>query len=289
MSDSVNSTPTGDKLQTAVDEDLVALRRDGYVVVPDLLGSQQIEDVHRQLAPYLQQKLMGRNEFEGLRSERVYAVLRKATSLAPLVEHPRLLGVVDQLLQPNYLLSAAIAIHVHPGETAQAYHCDDGSTRAPRPRPMVGVSAIWALDDFSETNGATDVIPGSHLWEHEQPPAPDDPRTTSIVMPAGSVVIIAGSLYHRGGANRSSGTRLGFTPQYCQPWLRQIETMVLAVPPERAQNYSVRVQELLGYSIAAPSFMGYVDGVHPRRLVDPDYRSEREKNAGIPGALRTRH
>ena len=64
--------------------------------------------------------------------------------------------------------------------------------------------------------------------------------------------------------------------------------MVLAVPPEQARQYSVRVQELLGYSIAAPSFMGYVDGVHPRRLVDPDYRSERVENAGLPHALRTK-
>jgi len=275
-------------LRVSVDEDCATLQRDGYVVIRDLLSSQQIEDVHRELAPYLQQNLMGRNEFEGLRSERVYAVLAKAPSLAPLIEHPRLLGIVDHLLQPNYLLSAAIAINVHPGETAQAFHYDDGTARIPRPRPMHGVSAVWALDDFSETNGATEVIPGSHTWGSDTPPPPDDPRTLSIEMPAGSVVIFAGNLYHRGGANRSSGTRLGFTPQYCEPWLRQIETMVLAVPPERARQYSERVQELLGYSIAAPSFMGYVDGVHPRRLVDPNYRSRRIANAGIPKLLRTR-
>ena len=287
MSHTANSSPTACRLQSDIDADLATLRRDGYVVARDLLSSQQTEAVHRELAPYLQQKWMGRNEFEGLCSERVYAVLSKAPSLAPLIEHPRVLGLIDHLLHPNYLLSAGIAIKVHPGETAQAFHCDDGASRIPRPRPMQGVSAIWALDDFSESNGATEVIPGSHLWESEEPPAPDDSRTTKIVMSAGSVVVFAGSLYHRGGANRSSGTRLGFTPQYCEPWLRQIETMVLAVPPERARQYSVRVQELLGYSIAAPSFMGYVDGVHPRRLVDPGYRSERAQNASIPAALRT--
>jgi ectoine hydroxylase-related dioxygenase (phytanoyl-CoA dioxygenase family) len=284
MSEQANSTES----TAAVDADRAALQRDGYVVIPELLASQQIEDVHRELAPCLQRKLMGRNEFEGLCSERVYAVLAKAPSLAPLIEHPRLLGIVDQLLQPNYLLSAAIAINVHPGETAQAFHSDDGATRTPRPRPMFGVSAIWALDDFSETNGPTEVIPGSHRWDHAEPPVPDDPSMVPIVMPAGSVVVIAGSLFHRGGANRSDGTRLGFTPQYCEPWLRQIETMVLAVPPACARQYSVRIQELLGYSIAAPSFMGYVDGVHPRRLVDPDYRSLRTANAGVPNALRTR-
>ena len=288
MSHPATSTDTNRPLHAATDADHAALERDGYVVLRDLLTSQQIEDVHRELAPYLQQKLMGRNEFEGLRSERVYAVLSKAPSMAALIEHPRVLGIIDRLLAPCYLLSAAIAINVHPGETAQAFHCDDGASRVPRPRAMLGVSAIWALDDFSETNGATEVIPGSHLWDHEDPPARDDPRTVQVTMPAGSVVVFAGSLYHRGGANRSTGTRLGFTPQYSEPWLRQIETMVLAVPPEKARQYSVRVQELLGYSIASPSFMGYVDGVHPRRLVDPDYRSERAENAGIPNTLRTR-
>jgi hypothetical protein len=51
--------------------------------------------------------------------------------------------------------------------------------------------------------------------------------------------------------------------------------MALAVPPTVARGLSVRVQELLGYSIAEPSFMGYVNGLHPRRLIDPDYAQKR--------------
>ena len=266
-------------------QDAEALRRDGYVVLERLIDREQLRAVREELAPYLQGRLMGRNEFEGLFSERVYATLAKAPSLAPLVEHPRVLGVVDEFLQPTYLLSAAIAILVHPGETPQAFHTDDGAARIDRPRPMLGVSAIWALDDFTADNGATEVIPGSHLWEHEEYPPPDDDRAVPIVMPAGSVVIFAGTLQHRGGANRSTGERLGFTPQYCQPWLRQLENMVLAVPPQAAARYSVRLQEMLGYGIAEPSFMGYVDGMHPRRLVDPGYRSEHERNKGVPEAL----
>ena len=89
-------------------------------------------------------------------------------------------------------------------------------------------------------------------------PSVDDPRAEKITMPAGSVVVFAGTLYHRGGANTSSGKRLGITPQYCQPWMRQIENMVLAVPPEAAGQYSERIQELLGYDLMEPSFVGYV-------------------------------
>ena len=56
--------------------------------------------------------------------------------------------------------------------------------------------------------------------------------------------------------------------------------MVLSVPPEKARLLSSRVQALLGYSVRAPGFMGYVDGVHPKRLIDPDY--EGRKTKGVP-------
>ena len=117
------------------------------------------------------------------------------------------------------------------------------------------------------------MIPRSHLWDENA--TLDASDAVSICMSAGSVLVLAGTLMHRGGASTGRGTRLGVTPQYCQPWLRQIENMALAVPAEVARNLSPRVQELLGYSIAEPSFMGYVDGVHPKRLIDPDYARKR--------------
>lgn len=243
------------------------LRRDGYVVLPQLAGAHQVAGVRRELAPFLTGRQFGRNDFEGLRSERVYALLAKAPSVAALVEHPTVLDLVGAVLDPNFLLSANLAINVHPGETAQMLHSDDGYCRIPRPREPMGVSVIWAMDDFTDDNGATEVIPGSHMWSHEEPD-PNDERIRQITMPSGSAVVFMGTLLHRGGANRSKGTRLGITPQYCQPWIRQIENMPLAVPPDVASCLSPRVQALLGYSIHPP-FIGYVDGRDPRRLLTP--------------------
>jgi len=250
------------------------IRSEGFVVLERVLSPAEVAAQRAALAPWLQGKLMGRNDFEGFSTERVYALLAKDPALALLVEHPRLLGIVDRLLAPHYLLSAFLAIHVHPGETPQGWHFDDGGCRVPRPRPMYGVSAIWALDEFTVENGATQVIPRSHLWADDAPPPKSD-DAVSISMPAGSVLVLAGNLVHRGAASRGGGTRLGVTPQYCQPWLRQIENMPLAVPPDAARKLSPRVQALLGYSIAAPSFMGYVDGLDPRRLLDPDYAAKK--------------
>lgn len=257
--------------ETLVRADVDHLYQQGYVVIPSLLSGDQIDRIKAELAPYLRGTLRGRNDFEGFETERVYALLAKTPVIAELVEHPRILPMLDRLLEPNYLLSANLAIQLYPGETRQPLHFDDGFYKVPRPRRAYGVSTIWAIDAFTTDNGATEIIPGSHLWGGERP-AEDDPRIEPVIMPAGSVIVFMGTLWHRGGANQSAAPRLAITPQYCEPWLRQIENQVLAVPREMAARYSPRVQELLGYSIHPP-FMGYVDGMHPRRLIDPSHRS----------------
>ncbi len=246
--------------------ELTQLRNDGYVVLRDVLSPAQVRSVRDELEPHLGP--FGRNPFEGERTQRAYALLAKAPSIATLVEHPEVLALTDSFLWKSYLLWGALAINLHPGETRQDYHCDDEAGAPPRPRAAQGMSTMWALDDFTEGNGATEIIPGSHLWGPDESPDAHDSRTRQTLMSAGSVMIWQGSLFHRGGANRSDGTRLGVTIQYSQPWLRQIENMVLAVPPKKAARYSPRVREMLGYGLMEPSFLGYVDGRNPRRLVE---------------------
>jgi len=258
-----------------------AMREDGYVIIEGLLTRDEVEAIKDALSPWLQGRHFGRNDFEGERTERVYALLAKAPILARIIEHPTVLSLLDRLLPAQYLLSAALAINVHPGETPQPFHIDDSSMRQPGPSPHhhLGVSTIWAFDDFTTTNGATEVIPGSHLWDDSRFPVREE-DAVAVTMPAGSAVVFLGNLVHRGGANHSEGIRLAITPQYCAPWVRQIENMVLAVPPEVARQYSPRIQEMLGYSTIDPGFMGYVDGLHPRRLIDAAYRGR--KAHGLP-------
>ena len=250
---------------------LARLQSEGYVVLPDVAGPDLLRRIRQELEPHLATGPFGRNDFEGFRSQRLYALLAKAPATAELVAHPAVLELVDAVLDAPCLLSANIAINVHPGETAQSLHPDDGYCGVPRPRRPFGVSAVWAIDEFTAQNGATEVLPGSHLFGSE-PVADTDPRIRPIEMSAGSVVVFLGTTLHRGGANRSDSVRLGITPQYCQPWMRQIENMALAVPPDVVATLPTRVQELLGYSIMPP-FIGYVDGQHPRRILEHGERS----------------
>ena len=254
----------------ATAEALALLDRDGFVVLDRAVGPDVVARIRTELGPYLgDHGHLGRNDFEGFSTNRVYALLAKAPSVAELVEHSAVVAILDALLLPNYLLSANLAINLLPGETAQSLHVDDGFYPVPRPRPAIGVSAIWAIDEFTADNGATQVIPGSHRWGDEVPT--EDVATVDVLMPAGSVVVFLGTLWHRGGANRSSSPRLAITPQYCEPWARPQEQMVLSVGAAAAQ-YSERVRAMLGYAIHPP-FMGHVNGLHPLRVLDVGYDS----------------
>lgn len=262
-------------MNQSLNSQLEQIRKVGYCIIPAALDTSQISAVKQALTPWFGRQKMGRNNFEGVETERVYALLEKDPVFASIVEHASVLAIVDELLESTHLLSANLAINIHPGETPQPFHADHASIpNCPRDA-INGVSTIWAMDDFTETNGATQVVPGSHLWDSEKPIK--DEMLESVVMSAGSVLVFHGSLIHRGGANESNNTRLAITPQYCQPWLRQLESMLLAISPQTAASFSPRLQALLGYSIREPGFMGYVDGMHPKRLIDKQYQGRHSR------------
>ncbi|WP_332839033.1 phytanoyl-CoA dioxygenase family protein [Nocardia bovistercoris] len=246
-----------------VDADLAALHRDGYVILRDLLSAGEIERARAAITPLLHRT--GRNTFEGERTQRVYSLLERTRDCDRLVDHPRVLALLDRLLLPNYLLSQLQAINVLPGERAQLPHHDDGFYPVPRPRPALSAATVWAVDDFTEANGATVVLPGSHLWGDRRGTADSDLRVPAAMSP-GSCVFFLGTLWHGAGANRTDRARLAVTAQYCEPWLRPQEAFGLSTGRDTARAVSEDIRRMLGYSIHPP-FMGTVDGMHPARLL----------------------
>lgn len=258
-------TPTGGASvdPAIVDADIAALDRDGYLIWENLLGADECAQIKETVAPWLAHT--GRNSFEGHRTQRVYSLLSRTRVCDRLVDHPRVLAVLDRLLMDNYLLSALQAINIQPGETAQLAHHDDGFYPIPRPREPLAAATIWAIDDFTTDNGATVLYPGSHRWGRRCP-EPGDPAIP-VVMPAGSCVFFVGTLWHGGGANTTDAARLAVTAQYCQPWLRPMEAFTLSISRDTAREVSDDIRRMIGYSIHPP-FVGAVDGLHPLRLLE---------------------
>ena len=247
-----------------VEEIVARLTQDGYATVPGALEPDQVAAARADLEAILERTPSGRDDFEGRRTQRVYALFAKTRTLDPLAIHPVVLAVLDRVLG-HYQLSAPAGIAIGPGETAQPLHPDDAIYPLPRPHAELVVNVMWPLEDFTDANGATRIVPGSHRWIDERPDA--DTSTVSIEMPAGTALLYLGSVWHGGGANRTDRTRLGVVLHYAAAWLRPVENHVLAVPPETARSLPTRLQELLGYNIYPP-FIGYVDGRHPRKLLE---------------------
>ncbi|THD79258.1 MAG: phytanoyl-CoA dioxygenase family protein [Phenylobacterium sp.] len=251
------------------------LREVGYTVIEDFMDVAALAAFRAALAPF-EGAHNGRNDFEGFKTERIYTLVARGKVFEEIAADPRLMAIIARFLQPGFLLSASHSINLGPGETAQSLHADDGFYRQKRPRPPNGISVIGAIDAFTRDNGCTEVIPGSHLWgEPGDPGRPSDPAEMEAMLvpmevPAGACFVFAGTLIHRGGANRTRRPRLAFTNQYCEPWARTQENFFLSVPRELVREMSPRARTLLGYEIWPP-FMGMVTASHPAKTLEPGW------------------
>jgi ectoine hydroxylase-related dioxygenase (phytanoyl-CoA dioxygenase family) len=239
------------------------LEDDGYCVVENLVDRDTVAGIRAELVRLFDATPFGRDDFEGRGTRRVYALFAKTRALDELAVHPLVLDALDRVLGPAQL-SAPTAIEIGAGERAQPLHPDDAIYPVPRPHAELVLNVMWPFDDFTEANGATRVVPGSHRWIDETPGP--DAETVAVSMPAGSAMVYVGSLWHGGGANTTRQSRIGVVLHYSVAWVRPVENHVLAVPPDVVRGLPERLQELLGYNVYPP-FLGYVDGRHPRRVL----------------------
>jgi ectoine hydroxylase-related dioxygenase (phytanoyl-CoA dioxygenase family) len=251
--------------QAGPDDVAASLDEHGYALVEGVLSPPEAASRLEALSDLFARTPTGRNFFEGFHTQRVYAVYAKTRAFDDLAVHPMLLAALDHALGEHYQLSAPVALQIGPGEKAQILHRDEDIYPLPAPHPPVVVNSMWALCDFTELNGATRLIPGSHRWDPDR--KPDEAEVVQAAMPAGSVLIYLGALWHGGGANTTDQPRPGLLLEYVVSWLRPQETQLVAVPPDVVRELPERLQELLGYNVYPP-FLGYVDGRHPRRVLD---------------------
>ncbi len=264
-------------MDTAVmDQQLEALERDGYSVLTGALDGElvdalddAIDGMHGTWGRSLVQS------FHGRRTIRYFDLLNADPVWQKLPVHPNILPVVRAVLGKDCLLSTYGTASIGPGEPAQAIHADDVLYRRPRPHGHIFLNVMIALSDFTEENGGTRIVPGSHRWPDDpkvevMPEGVEDHRYPSIatVMPKGSVCFFLGTTYHGGGANRSGDYRHGVTMAYCAGWLRPQENFTVAVAQEKAAEFDPELRALMGWSAAHDGALGHIY-THPRHLTGP--------------------
>jgi ectoine hydroxylase-related dioxygenase (phytanoyl-CoA dioxygenase family) len=257
-----------------LDDHAEAIRRDGYTVLERIIEPELIDallgTIDRLMVdleiPY------GENRFLGENTRRIFNLLARDPIFAKVPLHPRVLPIIERILDEQCLLSSLTAIEMHPGQGSQPLHADDGSIALPRPRIPIVCVAIWALTDFTHENGATRLVPGSHRLDR-RPMKGEQADVIEAVMPAGSVLVYDGAMWHGGGDNESDARRVGIVVNHCAGVLRQEENQLLAVPREMAATFPRRLQQMLGYGVYR-GLMGHVDKQDPGVFLDPDVETD---------------
>ncbi|MCA9466319.1 MAG: phytanoyl-CoA dioxygenase family protein [Nitrospira sp.] len=246
------------------------IKQDGCVVIEDILSHEELAQLQQDLHPHFSSIPDCEGDFYGHNTKRLGTLFTKSTVFQKMALIPSILEVMDAFLLPGcsaYQINLTQAISIGPKEAKQIMHQDDPMFPFLHPGQEVMINCMWAIDDFTEDNGATVVVPGSHRWPRRQslnlnyehlPPH----MVTKGVMKKGSVLIYLGSLFHSGGANRTTTRKCGAVISYCLGWLRQAENSYLGYDRNDLQVMPEALQRLLGYFVHEPN-LGSVNGMDP--------------------------
>lgn len=241
----------------STDEIITVLSRDGALILKDVLNRDEVDSVLSELMPYIDATDYGRDDFTGRKTTRTGALVARSEGARNMVAHPAIIAAAEKFLKPfceRIQLHLTQVIRIRPGQPKQAIHRDRWAWGTYLKGIEPQFNTIWAMTDFTKENGATQVCPGSLGWEDSHEPSEDEIGYAE--MPAGSVLIYSGGVFHGGGENASNMDRIGVNITYTLGWLRQEENQYLSCPPEIAKTLSPELQALIGYSMGSYA-LGY--------------------------------
>jgi ectoine hydroxylase-related dioxygenase (phytanoyl-CoA dioxygenase family) len=162
------------------------------------------------------------------------------------IDHPRVLPPLEAAMGRDLILASLNSRVVRPGDPAQGFH-SDVPPQLRRPGPPIMMNTVWMLDEFTEDNGATEVVIGSHRSDRCEPPRNAEVAFVHrAVGTPGSVFVFDGRCWHAGGANRTQQARHGLFAHYrVGPWMRFQCDPHRGFPAAWLDRLSERQKELL--------------------------------------------
>lgn len=243
------------------------VKTDGYIIIENAFSPDLADELVNDLAR-LEHKhniVPAANGFEGYKTWRIYNLLALGRLYEQIPVHPIVLPIMHQMLGDGCLVSSLSSICIGSDEIAQPIHADDQLLPLPKPHIATIANSMWALTDFTEANGATRIIPGSHLADHS-PPYGSAQDSIPAEMSKGSILVWHGSLWHGGGANCTDQRRWGIAMNYCAGWVRQQENQQLGIPLEMVRTFGPELQELCGFQVYR-GLIGHIEKHSPAEVL----------------------
>jgi ectoine hydroxylase-related dioxygenase (phytanoyl-CoA dioxygenase family) len=244
----------------ATDEESIlgAVDEQGYCVVPGVLDADEVASVHEAIERAAHEDdLSGRASLYGPDNvnRRIWALLNRGEEFIRLGTHPLALSLLRARMGPDILLTNLTVNITAPGGDREIgrLHTDQSFLTEPVPY-LFAMNVTWFIDDFTEENGATLIVPGSHKLTSfpSFELAPSTPA--QLTGPAGSMAVLDGRIHHATGLNRTTDQkRRGVIGTYSPPfirsqenWSRSLLPEVLERHPELAELTSFEVWHTLG-------------------------------------------
>lgn len=247
--------------ETPVTEIGAAVQKAGACIVDSLISEDLCDRLMNDFLPHIDEADWcntepegdAENQFFGLKTKRFHGLPSMSARCQQIICHPFLLSLAYHVLDGggrcrDIRVSTMELMVLGKGEVRQMYHRDFDSwpyVERSASDPML-ISANIALCDFTETNGATVVVPGSHLWPKGR--QPEEGESCQAVMRKGSALIYSGDVIHGGGSNREDAIRTGFYIGYIPSWLNSLENHLISNPPDVVTSMNEKSQRLLGVS-----------------------------------------
>ncbi|HIK69394.1 MAG TPA: hypothetical protein EYF99_05450 [Pseudomonadales bacterium] len=232
-----------------IDKATAEVKELGYAIIPGFLSEQRLNLLRNDLEPIFEQSGIRNADqggrYSGLQTVHVHNLFAKTRAVDEIAIDPVLLLIIEGILGSLFQLSVGTAMSPQPGVDPQGLHRDDGHYPLARPRPPFIANSLIALDDFTQANGATRIAPGSHKRTEDIKP------NTEVIfaeMPAGSLLVFDGALWHAGGGNRTKDQRRrSINLNFNLSWLRQQENQYVGIPRTEWLKMPERLQRLLGF------------------------------------------
>ena len=229
------------------------IRKDGAVIIEGLLTDRELGQLQVEIMPFVNATAVGKDQFSGDKTTRTGALIARSLICRQMAMKKLVLESAKLFLKPyaaKIQLHSTQLIRIMPGQSKQLLHRDRLAWGGYLPAELEPqLNTMWAISDFTEANGATQVVPGSNLWDPIREAVADEIQFAE--MKAGSVLVYSGSVIHGGGENSSNADRLGLIISYSLAWLRQEENQFLSCPPYLANNFDEALRDLLGYSMGS--------------------------------------
>jgi ectoine hydroxylase-related dioxygenase (phytanoyl-CoA dioxygenase family) len=212
-----------------------ALDKQGYLIVPGLLDHQWLEQLRAAFERLLEEheKANGNHSRQATGTRHVDGLGYQGELFERVYTHPKLLAAVRHILGDEFRFGGLHGRDPLPGFGQQGLH-GDAVPRYPH-EPYQVVTSLWALDDFTLKNGATRLVPGSHLEGGLPPkdlrqPGSQHPKQIFASTPAGSAIIFNGHLWHSGTQNNSKAPRRALQCIYLAPTFPNFSAIPATMP-----------------------------------------------------------